>query len=43
MSNGKGSKRRLSQVPDKVLSANWDSIFGKKQPNKTSKKVNKEK
>lgn len=28
MSNGKGSKRRKSQVPYDQYAANWDNVFG---------------
>lgn len=26
---GKGSKRRLQQIPDEQMQKNWDKIFGK--------------
>ncbi len=34
---GKGSKRRLEQVPDKQIQKNWDKIFGKTEDRKTYK------
>lgn len=32
--SGKGSKRRPTLVPEEVLEANWDRIFGAQQANK---------
>jgi hypothetical protein len=33
---GKGSTRRQPQIDDQTLTSNWDSIFGKKEPEQFS-------
>ncbi len=36
-SNGKGSGRRPTDVPQKQVDENWNTIFGKKKPEKEKK------
>ncbi len=36
-SNGKGSVRRPTDVPQKQVDENWNTIFGKKKPEKEKK------
>jgi len=38
--NGKGSKRRPSQVPEEHVQSEWDRIFNKKQKDKSDDQPN---